>query len=462
MDEQSQSEEKISPAELEEIEIDLQEDDEESPEEEGTAGGTVDVSSDTTEKSLVDLDRFTVKLLHAETFWSLISRRVTKIRTRAMPTAGVTIRRGEFVMLWNDEFFSKLADEEVIGVLKHEFSHLIYEHVTSRRRDDHELWNIATDLAINSLIPENQLPSIVLLPGREFKFDPAVQAKMTEEQKRVNAELSAFIKELPKEMASDWYYDRLVQSGMAKKLQDCAMKSYMCGQMDSHSGWEELSESERDMMRGKLREIVERAVREADSSNAWGHVPVSMREYLRRFVSREVDWRSLLRNFIGNCRSSTRATTMRRINRRFPYVHPGVKKGYRARLLIAIDQSGSVDDHSLEIVFAELASLSKIVEFTVVYFDTLIDENSKFTWQRGQVKMPERTRCGGTDFNAPTEYVNKHSRDYDGLMIITDGECAEPVPSLVKRGWLIVPGRKLLFETKEIVCSMTKAKKLAA
>lgn len=434
---------------------------EDSDEDQGS-GGSVSVSSDTTEKSLLDLDRFTVKLLHAEAFWSLISRRVTKIRTRAIPTAGVTIRRGEFVMLWNDQFFAGLVDEEVIGVLKHEFSHLIYEHVTSRRREDHELWNISTDLAINCLIPEHQLPSMCLLPGREFRFDPKLQEKMTEEQKRVNAELSVFIKSLPKEQASDWYYDALVQSGMAKKLKDCELKGELCGQMDSHSGWEELSESERDMMRGKLREIIERAVREADCHNSWGHVPVSMREYLRRFVSREVNWRALLRNFVGNCRSPTRATTMRRINRRFPYIHPGVKKGYRARLLIAIDQSGSVSDESLEIAFAELLTLSKLIEFTVVYFDTEVDEASKFTWQRGQVKMPERTRCGGTNFNAPTQYANRHTRDFDGMLIITDGECEAPGPSLVKRGWVIVPERNLLFETKEIVCKMTRMKKLAA
>ena len=59
----------------------------------------------------------------------------------------------------------------------------------------------------------------------------------------------------------------------------------------------------------------------------------------------------------------------------------------------------------------------------------------------------ERTRCGGTDFEAPTRHANKNKSRFDGYLILTDGECYEPTtPNRLKRGWVITPGRKLYFE----------------
>lgn len=408
------------------------------------------------ESSILDLDPFLIELMQKEPFWSLISRRVSKRRTRQLPTAGVTVRKSEFVLLWNDLFMSKMSFDEKIGILKHEFSHLVLEHVTNRRRDKHVLWNIATDLAINSLISEQQIADGLLLPGRALKIDPSVYKKLTPEQKLSQQALSKLIEAMPKEQASDWYYDRLIQSGVAQQLEESGATGECIGQFDDHEGWDAVPESERELLRGKLKQILEQAVRESDAKNMWGNVPASMREYLRRLISREIDWRAVLRTFVGYCKSPTRTTTLRKINRRFPYIHPGVKRGHQARILIEIDQSGSVDDDSLGKVFAELSGLSKLIEFTVMHFDSTVDEESKYKWRRGQNIMPRRTRCGGTDFNAPTRYVNEHASEYDGLIICTDGECSKPDPCLVRRGWVIVPGRKLLFDCNEIVIQMTK------
>ena len=64
----------------------------------------------------------------------------------------------DITMLWNPRFLAALSTRHVIGVMKHECYHLIFEHTTTRRHDPHRVWNYATDLAINSLIPENELP----------------------------------------------------------------------------------------------------------------------------------------------------------------------------------------------------------------------------------------------------------------------------------------------------------------
>ena len=42
--------------------------------------------------------------------------------------------------------------------------------------------------------------------------------------------------------------------------------------------------------------------------------------------------------------------------------------------------------------------------------------------------------CGGTCFDAPTEYVNKNN--FDGHIVLTDMGAPKPIPSRVKRMWM--------------------------
>ena len=50
------------------------------------------------------------------------------------------------------------AAKQVKGLLKHECYHLVFEHTTQRKHEPHIIWNYGTDCAINSVIPEDELP----------------------------------------------------------------------------------------------------------------------------------------------------------------------------------------------------------------------------------------------------------------------------------------------------------------
>ena len=101
-----------------------------------------------------DLNKHTARLLMDEPFFAALSRRIDKRSSTAIPTAGVKVDKdsGHFVMIYNPEFFETLTDVQKLGVLKHEFYHLVFEHVTGRLPEAgmSKLWNVATDLAINS------------------------------------------------------------------------------------------------------------------------------------------------------------------------------------------------------------------------------------------------------------------------------------------------------------------------
>ncbi len=82
-----------------------------------------------------DLNFHIYSLLQEEPFFAALSRSIDKQMHKGIPTAGVGINEhtGHFVMYYNPDYFAKLTNEQRRGVLKHEFYHLVFEHVTSRR-----------------------------------------------------------------------------------------------------------------------------------------------------------------------------------------------------------------------------------------------------------------------------------------------------------------------------------------
>ena len=119
-----------------------------------------------------------------------------------------------------------------------------------------------------------------------------------------------------------------------------------------------------------------------------------------------------------------------------------------AKLLIAIDESGSVSDDMLEMFFAELESLTKKVDVTLLHFDCSAEMKHLYEWKKGMRPKLERVKMGGTNFSAPTELANdvRNRGRWDGMLIMTDGCASKPCASRLKRGWVLGQGCHLTFE----------------
>ena len=111
--------------------------------------------SDDTKPAPFNLNMHTARLLMREPFFAALSRRIDKTASTALPTAGVRVNpdTAQFELLYNPEFMGALKPEHQLGVLMHEFYHIIFEHVTGRKPADglKRIDNIAMDLAINGL-----------------------------------------------------------------------------------------------------------------------------------------------------------------------------------------------------------------------------------------------------------------------------------------------------------------------
>jgi len=391
------------------------------------------------EKVPFNLNMHVARLLMNEPFFAALSRRIDKREYKGIPTAGVRLNpdTAQFELLYNPDFFDMIPDKQRLGVLKHEFYHVIFEHLTGRKPEDTKdknaamLWNYATDLAINSHL-HGELPKECLFPG-EGQFA-----------------------HLPSGKSSEWYLKELKKNPPQQQEGDGEGEGQGGSggygeQFDSHEGWDEADSTTREMAKERLKEAMKKAAEEATKNSSWGSIPSQIRKDITSRLQGNIDWRKVLRYFVKTSQRSSHSSTMKRINRRYPYIHPGRKINRQASIAVSIDQSGSVNDMMLQAFFAELNKLADIATFTVIPFDSEVAVDKVYVWKKGEKKKWERVRYGGTDFDAPTKYVNDNN--FDGHIVLTDLCAPKPKASKCQRMWMTSRyyAERPYFTTKERV-----------
>lgn len=385
-----------------------------------------------------DLNMHVTRLLRDEPFFAELSRKMDKRSSKTMATAGVRVNpdTAQFEMLYNPEFFQGLTDAQRKGVLIHEFYHCVFQHVTERKPDnvDHKEWNICADLAINDIIGAVNLPDGCCIPG-----------------------VGPFA-EYPHKKTGEWYVD------FRKKLRDENEQEGGNGEgqegpgepgeaggkpngneglgegdganFDDHGEWGENGGADaatQEIAKERLKEHLKDAVQEG-TKKGFGSVSAEVRKDIIEKLTPKVDWKKVLRYFVKTSTRAHKSSTVKRVNRRYAYVHPGKKVNRTANIAVSIDQSGSVSDTMLASFFSELNKLSELAEFTVIPFDTAVAEDKVYVWKKGEKKKWERVLYGGTCFEAPTDYVNKGN--FDGHIVLTDMCAPKPKKSRVQRMWM--------------------------
>lgn len=394
------------------------------------------------------LQKHLVSLLWDEPFYSRILRSLNKVESDRIPTAGVLQEDSTLTLWWNRSFLASLTDKQVKGLLKHECLHLVFKHTTDRRKDPHLLWNYATDLAINSIIPKEELPEGGLIPGVPLPTLTQEQMdKMSGKQADAYIELSNVIASFPVNKTSEYYFQSLINNDKIKEYAEDSEGAGSCDfGFDDHEGWESMSDESKEIMSEKVKQILSDAVNES-KAKGWGSLPSDTIKAIMDMVSNEIRWEDILKRFCGFTRRDDRTTSIKRLNRKYPGIHPGVKKLYKPRIAVYVDESGSMCDDDLQKFFGELNSLSKQTDFYLYKFDTRVNDKDGFLWKKGKRISINRSKCGGTNFDPVTKHALKNKKNFDGYIIFTDGCAPKPKPSHgLKRCWLILPQYKLYFD----------------
>lgn len=343
-------------------------------------------------------------------YGSILLKTIIEQSTK-VPTMGVCIKNSELYLYYNPAFVEPLTMLELIAVLEHEVLHIIYEHMNVNKEVERTVHNIACDIAINQMI--QNLPKGCLFP-EQFN--------------------------MPKDKNSTWYYNELMKKtqkqpkgGLGKNgqgEQDKDGTGNDGGTIDDHSQWAKMSESDKEV----VRQTIESTIKDQ------GTVPSKIEEQIKKLLKRPtIPWHMVLRHYL---RSSVRAFTKaswKRPNRKMGEAAKGKIPDRIAKIIVAIDTSGSVSQDEFTKFMSELYGIQKNYpsDITIIQCDADVQVVDKL--KKGQTYKTNMKGRGGTSFVPVFEYIQEKRLNPDVLVYLTDGYGDFPKQPRYSTIWCITP-----------------------
>lgn len=175
-------------------------------------------------------------------------------------------------------------------------------------------------------------------------------------------------------------------------------------------------------------EVINDLITEIESSNNWGTVAGSSRELILASRRPKLDYRRVLQSFRATILASSRQLTRMKPSRRYGFQYMGSRRDFTTHILFAVDVSGSVSTQDVQNAFSIVNRLFKygVESIDVIWFDTKIRCEDPITLKKARQQVAIFGR-GGTNFQPLMKYLDEH-REYDGMIVFTDGIAAIPTP----------------------------------
>jgi predicted metal-dependent peptidase len=372
-------------------------------------------------------------------------------------TVAVGMRDFRLTLFFNPTFVAGLPADQLAGVLHHVVNHVILGHVVADLRDysDEASWVVAADLTANEYLSGEPLPGRAFVLA-DYPWLPPLESTRQRYERMVAHKQRGSAPETPGDapkMAGDCTENALgeMESGAV-----CP------GLVDDHSRWPGGQAAQ------AAQAVVRQAVTDARRSvpdSAWAELPASVQEGVvalcrsdRPGDDREevtegdlahVDWRAELRDYAR--RLAEPRPVLNWPSRRAPQlvgVVPGRRRrAGRARVLAAIDTSGSISRAQLDLIAAELAELGRRHEVVVAECDAAVQSVYLFCGKVGAVRGR-----GSTDFRPVLAPAFWRAIRPDVIVYFTDGNGpAPPLPPACPLLWCLVPGGRRLAEYGRVI-----------
>jgi len=187
------------------------------------------------------------------------------------------------------------------------------------------------------------------------------------------------------------------------------------------SGFENAENWDKDEL---IQSLINDKIQIAIQTKSWGTVSNSLREQIIASLKPKIDYRHILKAFRASVLSQKRILTRMKPNRRYDFLYMGSRRDFCTKLLFAVDVSGSMSKENLIQGFSIINHFFKygIEQIDVIQFDTMIQGKS-MTLKKARFKTEVKGR-GGTNFQCVLDYIE--DKNYDGLIIFTDGYAPKP------------------------------------
>ena len=343
--------------------------------------------------------------------------------------AAVSVQNGR-IQLWIDPpRLEPFSVDQVSRIMEHECLHLVLEHISRIENRHPYLWNIATDLAVNSLISGMDMG---LLCGKEPFTD------------------------IPAKKSADFYYAVLRDKYDLKEITFNAdgtvtVKDGKTGKETTlkptgdHKGWE--SATGTTAADALTKEVIKQAVAEAAASaKAAGKWPAGVKELVDELLGKErINWKKLLKQYIGNKVKSGQKSSWKRESKRFGVLQKGKLKTRVVKIGVAIDTSGSVSKEEFVEFMDEIHGImgSYKTDITIVECDAKVQK--VYQLKKYMKVDPNFQGRGGTDFRPVFDYFQGAGRAKKPEMLVffTDGEGPIPDYEVMKTVWVLTSATRV-------------------
>ncbi|MHC1761314.1 MAG: VWA-like domain-containing protein [Negativicutes bacterium] len=359
------------------------------------------------------------------------------------PTA-VSFKGTSYVLSFNPVIFLTLTRKQMESTIKHEVLHICSMHLLRakecRNKYKPVAINMAMDIVVNAYL--DYLPpyattlewvnlnySLRLLPFESFEYYV----------EKIQTALD-LLEEVDDETEDDTPDGDNIETDYNPET--------------THDIWDDSG----DIDEQTLREFTEKFI---DASQK-GSMPFYLASMLAALKSKaDLPWNIYLKRFMGSVESDPKKTVTRR-NRRQPdrLDLRGQLKGHKAKILVALDISGSISDEEFNQAIKEVFNIVKTYnhEITLVECDNEIRRVYQVKSAKDiKERIPMR---GGTRFTPVFEYAN--AKKINLLVYFTDGKGEEKLQSIprgYKTLWVVSgKGDKLsLKETYGVVKKLNPA-----
>ncbi|MCI1821665.1 MAG: VWA-like domain-containing protein [Megasphaera sp.] len=352
------------------------------------------------------IDKVNVKLMEdKDNFYGYFLFQMTrKIRFDISSPTAVNFKNAKYVIYFNPLIFLTLTPDQMETTIKHEILHIVSLHLLRARdlRNNYSklALNMSMDIVVNTYLTHLPPDAVTL--------------------QWINMTYSLFL--LPFE--SFEYYADNIQTALdsltkTKNIPDTDSKTNekiktKYDPKTTHDIWNDSDELDNQT----LKKFTEKYI---DASQK-GMIP----KYLESMIASlkkslyELPWNLYLKKMMGSITCDRKKTTTRR-NRRQPerLDLPGHLKNHKAKIIIAIDISGSISDGEFKQAMQEVLRIVQNYnhEITIVECD---DEIRRTYVVKTIHDLKERINVrGGTKFSPVFEYAN--TKKIDLLVYFTDG-----------------------------------------
>lgn len=358
----------------------------------------------------MEIEKAFKKLLIQQPFYGLFSLSLPKTITTEIPTLAVAKKGLYPELLINPEFWAEHTDEEQVALLQHELSHIALQHMfMSEFFPNARQFNIAADLEVNSYI--DNLPKSGLR-AKQFNLEDGKGAK--------------------------YYYEHIPEQPEQGQdpQQGQGQPQFGEGQGD-HSKWKDfknLPEAAKQLIQSNINTMLKNTAEQINKQR--GTIPGELTEIIEKLTKPKPEifnWKAYFRRMLGSIYDINIKLTRKKPSKRFDG-SAGIKHKKKVSILVAVDTSGSVNDHELQDFFSEINHIHRAGgRVTIIQCDTQITQVSEYDG----INIPKITGRGGTDFQPPIDYYLEHKHEYEALIYFTDGFA--PVPTNAPNGmiWII-------------------------